>query len=197
QRATSGGLDLLLLLLTLRYGGAMRHLSLDWFRRRGHLWMWVVIVLLLAGVSVEGFLLWQQRNVMRSIRGQSSKLLNAFLQGDTTQAPEGRGVSIRLQNVRFHWSPKVYVDASDMALRAVPVDGQAVNFDDLNSFVMALQQSTVVLTPSVLEGMLNESVFNYPDSKLRDLKVELGQEGQGWAVRVAGKDDSDARSPCA
>lgn len=166
-----------------------------WLRRNAHVFTWVLLGLLLAAVGVESFLLWQQRNVMRSIRGQSSKLLNAFLEGDTVQAPEGRGVSIRLQNVRFHWSPKVYVDASDMALRAVPVDGEAVNFDDLNSFVMALQQSTVVLTPSVLEGMLNESVFNYPESKLRDLKVQLAEEDKGWAVRMTGKVDIMAWIP--
>jgi hypothetical protein len=166
-----------------------------WFRRHTRVFTWVLIGFLLLAVGVETFELWQQRNVMRSIRGQSSKLLNAFLQGDTAQVPSGRDVSIRLQNVRFHWSPKVYVDARNMALRAVPVDGNMVDFDDLNSFVMALQQSTVVLTPGVLEGMLNESVFNYPESKLRDLKVQLGQEDKGYAVRMTGRVDIVAWIP--
>ena len=166
-----------------------------WFRRNGSALAWVLVGVLVAAVGVESFLLWQQRAVMRSIRGQSSKLLNAFLQGDTAQVPEGRSVSVRLQNVRFKWSPRVYVDASNMALRAVPVDGDAVNFDDLSSFVMALQQSTVLVRPGVLEGMLNESVFNYPESKLRDLKVELGQEDERWAVRMTGKVDLVAWIP--
>src|SRR5437588_218427 len=32
----------------------------------------------------------------------------------------------------------------------------------------------------------NESVFNYPDSKLRDMKVALAQEDQKWGVRLTG-----------
>lgn len=166
-----------------------------WIRRYARVLTYVLLGLLVAVIGVESFLLWQQRTVMRSIRGQSSHLLNTFLRGDTAQVPEDRGVSIRLRNVRFKWSPKVYVDATDMALRAVPVDGPTVNFDDLSSFVMALQQSTVLLRPSVLEGMLNESVFNYPESKLRNLKVELGQEGKGYAVRMTGSVDIVAWIP--
>lgn len=159
-----------------------------WIRRHGGALTGVVVALLLAAVAVEGFLLWQQRSVIRSIQGHSASLLNAFLQ-DTTQVPEGRSVSMRLQNVRFKWSPRVYIDCTDMAVRAVPVNHEAVDFDDLASFVLALQQSSVLLRPSVLEGMLNESVFNYPESKLRDLKVQLGQEDKGWAVRMTGKVD--------
>src|SRR5262249_8224783 len=105
-----------------------------WIRRHARVLMYVPLGLMLAVVCVGSFLLWQQPNVMASIRGQSSQLLNTFLSGDTAQVAQQRGVSIRLQNVRFKWSPKVYVDASDMALRAVPVDGQVVNFDDLSSF---------------------------------------------------------------
>jgi hypothetical protein len=166
-----------------------------WLRRHGRVLTWVALGLLLVAVGVESFVLWQQQGVMRSIRGQSSRLLNTFLQGDTAQIAEGRGVSIRLQNVRFKWSDRVYVDADNMALRAVPVEGNTVNFDDLSSFVMALQQSTVLIRPTVLEGMLNESVFNYPDSKLRDLKVQLAEEGKGWAVRMTGKVDIVAWIP--
>ena len=167
----------------------------NWIHRHARLLTYVALGLLLAVIGIESFLLWQQRNVMRSIRGQSSQLLNTFLRGDTAQVAQNRGVSIRLQNVRFKWSPRVYVDASDMALRAVPVEGEVVNFDDVSSFVMALQQSTVLLRPSVLEGMLNESVFNYPESKLRDLKVQLGQEDKGYAVRMTGSVDIIAWIP--
>jgi len=68
----------------------------------------------------------------------------------------------------------------------VPIRGSVVNFDDLESFVMAIQQSTVTIRPDVLEGMFNESVFNYPNSKIRDLKVALTQEDNVPGVRLTG-----------
>ena len=93
--------------------------SKGWIRRHAGLLTLVVIGLLVGVICLESFVLWQQRGVMRSIQGQSSKLLNTFLEGDTAQVPEGHSVSIRLQNVRFKWSDRVYVDTHDMALRAV------------------------------------------------------------------------------
>jgi hypothetical protein len=145
------------------------------------------IVVLLAIVAAESFLLYQDRAAQRAIRAQSGRLLTQFLAGDTTQTPEGRGVYVRLQNVRFKWSDKVWVDADNMAVRAVPVRGNVVDFDDLNSFVLAIQQSGVLVHPEVLEGMLNESVFNYPESRLRDLRVTLAKEDVAYAIKMSGR----------
>ena len=123
----------------------------------------------------------------RAIEVQSGKLLSAFLQRDTSKVSTAPGVSIRLQNVRFKWSNQVYVDASDMALRAEPIQGSAVKFDDPSSFVLTLQQSSVMVRPEVLQGMMNESIFNYPGSKLRDLKVKLVQEDNDYPIEITGK----------
>ena len=138
--------------------------------------------LLAAVVLVESFLLYQERTANRAARVQSERLLNEFLQGDTVETSGGAaGVPIRPQNVHFEWSQKVYLDVGNMATRAVPIHGTIVDFDDLNSFVLRIQQSVVTIQPSVLEGMFNESVFNYPDSKMRDLKVTV--EGTGSTTR--------------
>ena len=48
----------------------------------------------------------------------------------------------RLDNVRFKWSDRVYIDAGNMALRAEPLEGHYVDFDDPSSFVMNVQQSS-------------------------------------------------------
>jgi len=112
--------------------------------------------------------------------------LTTFLEADTAKASGASGVAIRMQNVQFKWSDKVYVDMGDMALRAVPAEGSTVNFDDLSSFHLALQQSVVMIRPSVLEGMFNESVFNYPHSKLRDLKVSIEESDHERVVRLKG-----------
>lgn len=167
----------------------MTETSSKWFRRHARLLIRAAIGLLVAVVVVESFLLYQQREAMRAAQEHSEKLLTTFLRGDTTEVPKTRGVSIRLQNVRFKWSDKVYVDAGDMAVRAVPVEGNTVDFDNLGSFLLTLQQSTVLIRPQVLEGMLNESIFNYPGSDLRDLKVELKVEDKAYALKLTGKVD--------
>ena len=113
-------------------------------------------------------------------------LLTTFLEDDTTQVSGAPGVPIRLENVQFKWSDKVYIDTGNMAVRAVPVHGKVVDFDNLDSFHLTLQQSVVLIRPSVLEGMFNESVFNYPHSKLRSLKVRLEQDGGAYILRVSG-----------
>lgn len=149
----------------------------------------LMIAVLLLLVGLESFVLYQQNVVDRSRRMQSEKLLQTFLAGDTAEATMDRnGVRIRLENVRFKWSDRVYIDTRNMALRAVPVRGSTVDFDDLDSFHMVLQRSTVSVGPRVLGGMFNESVFNYPDSRIRDLEVAIDHhDPDGPLVVLKGK----------
>jgi len=154
--------------------------SAEWMVRHRRLVI-ALLVLMIVLVAVETFLLYQQTVVSKASRAQSEKLLTTFLKGDTSQTASGSSVHIRLQNVRFKWSDKVYIDTGNMAVRAVPVKGSAVNFDDLDSFQLIVQQSVVRIRPEVLAGMFNESIFNYPGSHVRDLKVSIA------------KDDKDAR----
>jgi len=158
----------------------------EWFRRHRSNGMGLLVGLLVVVVLVQSFLLFEQRTASRATEVQSEKLLTRFLQGDTTQLSGASGVHIRMQNVRFKWSDKVYLDLDNMAVRAVPIQGSTVDFDDLSSFYLAMQQSVVVIKPKVLEGMFNESVFNYPGSKLRDLKVTLTQSDNQRVVSVKG-----------
>ena len=132
--------------------------------------------------------LYQQSTVSKASKAQSDKLLTTFLQGDTAQAVGGSSVHIRLQNVRFKWSDQVYIDAGNMAVRAVPVQGKTVNFDDLDSFHLIVQQSVVLIRPDVLAGMFNESIFNYPESRVRELQVSISKDGEGVPlVQLRGK----------
>jgi hypothetical protein len=158
----------------------------EWFRRHRYRLMGAMIFLLVLVAVFEAFLLYEQTSAIRAAETQSDKLLTTFLEGDTTRASGGSGVPIRMQNVRFKWSDKVYVDMGDMAVRAVPVQGSTVNFDDLSTFHLAIQQSVVMIRPDVLEGMFNESVFNYPHSKLRDLKVSLKESDNEHVLRIKG-----------
>jgi len=158
-----------------------------WFRENKSLATKGTLALLFLVIAVEGYFLYQQHVTCRVVEAQSAKLLNAFLQGDTAEAVRGRGVAIRLQNVRFKWSERVYIDAGNMALRAVPLRGSVVVFDDLETFRLTLQQSVVRLGPDVLQGMFNESIFNYPNSKIRDLEVALPQGDNQGLLRLSGR----------
>jgi len=166
----------------------MARLGLEWFARHRNRLLLVLLVLMFLVILFESFLLYEQRSAIRATETYSSKLLTTFLEDDTTQvsSASGVGVPIRLQNVQFKWSDKVYIDTGNMAVRAVPVRGKVVDFDDLDSFHLTLQQSVVLIRPDVLEGMFNESVFNYPHSKLRDLKVRLKRDDDELVLRVSG-----------
>jgi hypothetical protein len=85
-------------------------------------------------------------------------------------------------------SDKVYIDAGNMAVRAVPVQGSIVNFDDLESFHLMVQKSVVLIRPDVLAGMFNESIFNYPESRVRQLRVSIAKDDNGApTVELRGK----------
>jgi hypothetical protein len=134
----------------------------------------------------EGLLLYEQQLSGRSLKMQQDRLLTTFMKGDTAKTVSQTGVRIGLQNVRFEWSPKVYIDTRGMSVEAIAMQGRTVNFDDPGSFVMKLQRSNVLLSTSVLEGMLNESIFNYPGSKLRSLKAQMVKDEEGMLLRLTG-----------
>ena len=148
----------------------------QWYQRHRTAVDVTVAVILLVALGIMTFLFSEERAINRAASQQQAKLLTTFLKGDTSGAASDSGVFIRLQNVRFMWSDRVYIDAGDMALRAVPLEGHFVDFDDPTSFLTRVQQSVVLVRPDVLEGMFNESVFNYPESKLRGLKVTIREK---------------------
>jgi hypothetical protein len=145
-----------------------------------------LIFVLLAVIALQAYALYHQGAMNRAATSQSDKLLASYMRADTLATPSAASVHLRLRNVRFEWSDKVYIDTDDMAVRAEPLRGSVVNFDDPQSFVMAIQHSAVEVSPQVLEGMFNESVFNYPGSTLRDLKLSLAETDSARAVHVKG-----------
>jgi len=165
----------------------MKNPSAERFRQHRRMLMNVALAAAVVAALVEGFLLYQQNVAQRAARTHREELLTKFLAGDTAQVANGQGVNIRLQNVRFKWSDNVYIDAGDMALRAVPLDGSTVVFDDLETFRMVLQRSTVRIKPDVLQGMFNEAVFNYPGSRIRDLTIAIVDSDGERLLKLSGK----------
>lgn len=161
--------------------------STEWLDRHRRLVI-ALFLLLLAVIAAESFFLYQQWSVSAATKAQSDKLLTTFLQGDTAQTAGGSSVHIRLQNVRFKWSDKVYINTGNMAVRAVPVQSATVDFDDLESFHLDVQKSVVLIRPDVLAGMFNESIFNYPESRVREFEVKITKDDKGARlVELRGK----------
>src|SRR5438552_2556308 len=126
-----------------RGGTPMSTATAGWWRRHGRALLVAGLAVAVLGMVVEGFFLYQERITHRDMQAQSDTLLTRFLSGDTAHAAGASGVAIRLQNVRFKWSDNVYIDAGDMAIRAVPLKGTTVAFDDLETFRLKLQRSVV------------------------------------------------------
>ncbi|MEB3286354.1 MAG: hypothetical protein VKJ04_02505 [Vampirovibrionales bacterium] len=142
------------------------------FKSKQLVMTWFLLLLFII-IAIETFFLYQQHRIVQEVEAQSARMLDKFLSNKATPEDKAVGVPIRLQNVKFHWSNKVFINTGLMATKAVPISGKTVNFDNLDSFLLNVQKSDVLIRPSVLEGMFNESVFNYQGSKLRDLKVTI------------------------
>jgi hypothetical protein len=156
---------------------------LAWLGRHRSRALGGAVVLLLIVVAVQSQILYGRR---ASVSTTDARSASTSAPGDTTRAAT-TGVFIRMHNVRFTWSRRVFINTGNMAVRAVPLQGSTIDFDDPESFRLTLQQSVVLISPDVLEGMFNESLFNYHGSKLHDLKVRLEQEDNQNVLHVKGK----------
>jgi hypothetical protein len=146
----------------------------------------LTMLLLVGVVLTEGYLLLKQRTAVRATFAAPSNSILSPFGGDSAASAGLPGVPIRMQNVRFKWSDGIFIDAGSLAVRAVPNAGSTVDFDDLTSFRLVLQQSVVTIRPDVLQAMFNESVFKYPHSRVRDLRVTLVPDDDVHVVQVKG-----------
>jgi hypothetical protein len=144
--------------------------------RKRHRLVTGLLVAACVTIAVEAILLVRGFPPARTVAAAPGEFRAASVEDDSAG---GSGVHIRLRNVRFRWSDEVYIDTGNMAVRAVALRGPSVNFDDPRSFHLVVQQSVVLIRPEVLAGMFNESVFNYPGSRVRDLRVVLSRDDHG------------------
>ena len=133
-----------------------------------------IIALLLIISIAEGVIIYQQKRVNDQIEAQSQEALGRFLKQGKTAREGGFGTNLLLRNVHFCWSRQVCVDTRQLTATAYPLNrGNTVVFDDIKSFILKVHNATVLISPKTLQGMFNESVFNYPGSNLRDLTVTI------------------------
>jgi hypothetical protein len=149
----------------------------------------LIALCVLLGITVltESILLYVQGKVNKQIEAQSQRALERFQRGDQSKQESGFGTYTKLSNVLFRWSQKVYVRIPLLTGKITPLNkSNLVNFDNLNSFIIKVYNAQVFIKPDVLQGMFNESVFNYPNSKLRNLTVSIVGKGQNQSLRLGG-----------
>jgi hypothetical protein len=148
-----------------------------------------VITLLLLIIAVETFIILEQKRVNQRIEAQSEEALGKFLKQGKPAAASG-GTDILFSNVRFCWSKRVCINTRRLTATAVPLTqsstGNVVVFDDLKSFMVRVHNAQVLISPQTLQGMFNESVFNYPGSNLRNLTVSIQKAEGANHIKLAG-----------
>jgi len=139
---------------------------------------------------VEGVIIYEQKRVNERIEAQSNAALGRFLRSGRVAGSNQNGANILFRNVRFCWSRNVCVNSSHLSATAQPLNGrQPVLFDDLKSYIVNVHNADVLITPLTMQGMFNESVFNYPGSKLRNLTVTIAKSGASNHVMLRGSLD--------
>lgn len=152
----------------------MAAFSRTFWQTRSHQWLTGIIVLLLIVIGIESSLLYSQMRVNQQINAVSEKYLERFEKNARSAPSDQVGTDLLFKNVEFIWSNRIFVKTPDLTATLEPLKaGAAINFDLPQTFLAHIHQGDVYIRPDVLEGMFNESVFNYPNSKLRDLKVSI------------------------
>lgn len=148
-------------------------------RNRSKLIVGSIITLLLIIIAIETFIIMEQKRVNQRIEAHSAEALGKFLK-QGKMAATGSGANILFKNVQFCWSKRVCINTNQLTATVQPINGGGtVMFDDLKSFMVNVHNAQVLISPQTLQGMFNESVFNYPGSNLRNLTVGIQKAGGG------------------
>jgi hypothetical protein len=148
--------------------------------------LYSLIILLVLALVAETAIILEQKRVNDTIQAQSAQVMDEFLKR-ATPAQGRKGTDVLLHQVRFCWSSSICINAPSLTATAEPLGKQTlVNFDYPNSFMVRVHNAAVTITPQTLQGMFNESVFNYPGSTLRNLSVNIHSQGGENRVRLAG-----------
>lgn len=83
-------------------------------------------------------------------------------------------VWMRLENVNFRFSEQISLKIKKLVAKLSPLSlNNIVNFDDIHSFKIEVQEGEAYLKDSVLEHIFRDHIFNYEGSplKLKSLKI--------------------------
>ena len=154
---------------------------------RGRIIHGILYALLILIIIGETSVIVVQQQVTSQLDAQSAKNLKLFLSKPQHYANEGRTTAVRMHNVTYCWSKEICIDTDNLSANIFPLSGgNTVDFDNVNNMIVDVHQANVSISPRTLQGMFNESVFNYPGSKLRNLTVAIVSGGKDHHVKLSG-----------
>lgn len=146
----------------------------------------IVIALLMLIIAFETAVILEQRRVTQQMEFQAQQAFGRFMKQGKAASPS-KGANILLHSVQYCWSRETCILTDRLSATAIPLhSGTDVVFDDLKSFILQVHNGTARISPKTLQGMFNESVFNYPGSTLRNLTVTIRKAGQSNRITLAG-----------
>jgi hypothetical protein len=155
-------------------------------QRRTRYIVGALIGFLLLVILFETIIIVEQKRVSQKIEAQTDQALGKFLKQERP-ADTGAGTDIMFRNVRFCWSQNVCINTPQLTATAIPMtQGGHVVFDNIKNILVAVHNANVFISPKTLQGMFNESVFNYPGSNLRDLTVGIEKTGSANHIKLTG-----------
>ena len=82
-------------------------------------------------------------------------------------------VEAEMRHVRFHVDDRVELQIDHLRGALLPTTDNPPWFDDPQSFTLVIDTGQVAITPASLTALLNEYVFNYQGTPLKNLEVTI------------------------
>lgn len=108
------------------------------------------------------------------------------------QTAKPGAVDVWMHNIQYHYSPQVAVHIQKLRGQFVPAkpDGMPI-FDDAHSFTLEMKYAEIAISADSLANVLNQNVFNAPDSPLKKLSIT----SEGGTLKIKGQLHSKADLP--
>ena len=94
-------------------------------------------------------------------------------------------VGVRMRHLVLHMSPGVTLQVDDLRGRLDSRTGAAPVFDDVNSYLVAVDYAKVAMSADSLTHLMNDHVFAADDAPVKDvaIRVEDGQLVQSGVLK--------------
>ncbi|MCP5511019.1 MAG: hypothetical protein H7A24_04015 [Leptospiraceae bacterium] len=102
------------------------------------------------------------------------------------QTSSRKGSFMLSKNVKFRSKENVYLNIEELIGELIPLGtSEIVNFDDINSFLINCHSGTVYVPREVIETLVRDYIFNYPEPALRLESIEFPPQKDGENIILA------------
>jgi hypothetical protein len=149
-------------------------------RSSGLVWLLTGLVILFGVIA-----LWQYQSA-ESLRSANSEAMEAFLE-EPKKAAAGEAPNVLVNNTNFCWTASTCALIDKLSAKLAAYKGSDVYLDKHTSYSIDIANGSVHMNPGTFASMLNESIFNYPESALRDMEVSIATHDEQRTLNISGK----------